>query len=97
MNNFIIASILLLITSCQKTKNIDNFDYGTIKGQTYFNNYFKASIKLPNDWTILTGKDFTKFIESSVMENSNNKKELSEAIKASEINRAELLALINTH
>ena len=93
MRNLILALIFLPIISCQKNKTTNSFDYGSIEKGIYHNSYFKISIELPINWTILTGKDFTKFVESSAMENSDNKKELSEAIEVSKINRAELLAL----
>lgn len=103
--NLIVAvfGLSLLLTSCDNTpKQVedvplvgtpDNFDYGTVKNNTYTNTYFKCSMKLPKDWVVQDQEVVDELRQKGRDAMTEGNDALKEQIDAASINTASLLTI----
>jgi len=90
---YLIAGVLIYFLSTTSCSSQDNFDYGGIENNAYINTFFNFRMDLPADWVIQSKervKDITKKGREMV---AGEDKNLESAIKAAEVNTANLLVL----
>lgn len=83
-------------TTVSKSDKNDYFDYGTIKGNTYINDFFGIELEYPKEWFVQSKAtlDHLSKVGSELVAGDNNN--LEKMIKASEINSANLL-MVSQH
>src|ERR1041385_3488753 len=88
---FLLAIILL---GCNNSNNIpENFDYGKVENGAYKNNFFDLELPIPAGWNVQSKEQNDKIGEEGRKIIGEHNKELSEKIKADEVNSATLLAV----
>ena len=85
--------LLILLAGCRQPGIPDSFDYGKIENSIYKNSYFKFEIPVPATWALQTREQMDSSLQRGhkIIEESN--RELTPALKASEINSAILLSI----
>jgi hypothetical protein len=85
--------LTLVMTGCNQTGKLKNFDYGHTEKNKYYNSFFGLDLTLPDNWIVQTKEqteNLTKMGKDLVAGDDKNFKAL---INASEVNSANLLAL----
>jgi len=93
INLIAIALFTLLAVSCSNDSQPKDFDYGTVENNTYQNSFFDFKIDLPTDWVVQTREQLENLAEVGKELVAGDNKNMKAAIKASEINSANLLAV----
>ena len=84
---------LFIFTGCTTNPSIpEDFDYGTLKGGKYSNNFFKFTMDVPLSWDIQTDKETKEIFENGKRLAAGNDEKLKKSIKASMVTTASLLA-----
>jgi hypothetical protein len=83
---------MLLLGGCEK-KASDEIDFGTVENSTYRNNYFGMSMKIPVEWSVQGQEIQKKIMDVGAKMASGDDKNLKAAIKASELQTVNLLAV----
>ena len=88
---FIILTVLTL--SCSTNNKPENFDYGKVENNKYSNSFFEFSMDLPADWIVQTKEQTENLAKMGQELVAGDDKNIKAALKASEINSANLLAV----
>jgi hypothetical protein len=89
-------SIILLFSllfSCGKKNQPVNFDYGHVENNSYINSYFGFKIDLPSGWIVQSKEQTAQIAENGKKLVAGDDEKLNAALKASEVNVANLLAV----
>ncbi|MGB8490018.1 MAG: hypothetical protein WCE64_03085 [Bacteroidales bacterium] len=91
----IIGLILIIILTSSRKSNSqpDNFDYGHVENGIYQNDYFDFNIKLPVNWVVQSKEQTENIANTGKKLVAGDDENMKAAIKASEINTANLLAV----
>lgn len=98
-----LKALLLIVTvlsfsACKKEptpaniKEIEGFDYGRMRNNTYINTFFNIKMDVPKDWQIQDDAQKKELMDAgrdAVLKNKNDEK-VKAAIKASEVTSANL-------
>lgn len=86
----------MLILSCNDNNNdkkqSDNFDYGYVENDIYTNEFFGATVNLPEAWIVQSKEQVENISNTGKNLIAGDNDNLKAAIKASEINSVNLLA-----
>lgn len=91
----ILSAILLGIISfigCQPGKP-DNFDYGRVLSNTYYNDFFKFELPIPPKWHVQSQSATDSLATQGAEMVAGDNKELKATLKAAEVNGANLLSV----
>jgi hypothetical protein len=93
MKNLILSIILIQLVLCTACTNKipDNFDYGSVKGNTYKNKFFNNELKIPKGWHVASKEQNDAMKKRGEELVGAENESLKKMIKASEINTATLL------
>ena len=89
---FMITLSLLGFAGCEK-KASEEIDYGTINESVYRNEYFGLDVKLPADWSVQDQEAQRRMMEAGSEMVSGGDKNMKAAMKASEQQTVNLLAV----
>ncbi|MBD0830606.1 hypothetical protein [Aestuariibaculum sediminum] len=88
-----IALIFTILNSCGSKGKPDNFDYGHVNDYVYSNNFFKCSMKLPDNWNIQSEESTQQIMEMGKDIVAGDDDKMKAKITAAEVNVANLLAV----
>jgi hypothetical protein len=71
----------------------ENFDYGGVENNAYTNSFFNFSMNLPTDWVVQSKERVEDITRKGREMVAGKDKNLENAIKAAEVNTAQLLML----
>jgi hypothetical protein len=84
----------LLFSACSnKQGKPDDFDYGKVEKDKYTNTYFQMEMDIPKGWTVQSKEQLEDISKKGIDLTAGDNKEMKAALKASEINSANLLAV----
>ncbi len=89
----ILILLAFIITSCKTNGAPENFDYGKVENNIYSNSFFNLKMTLPSDWLVQSKEQNDKLMKLGQEMIAGDNENLKTAIKASEINTANLLTL----
>jgi hypothetical protein len=84
----------MFFINCTENNIPENFDYGKIENNVYSNSFFNCEIKIPDGWAIQSNEQMQSLTEVGQNLIAGDNDNMKAAIKASEINVANLLAVI---
>lgn len=98
MKNTKVISCLLIAffylnCSAQSEKQLENFDYGKVDNGEYTNSFFGLKVSFDPDWFVSDKKQMEQIEEVGTEMVAGDDESLSTAIKASQVNTAQLLAI----
>jgi hypothetical protein len=85
--------ISILTPCCNSNSQPDNFDYGHVENGKYVNDYFDCNIKLPEAWVVQSKEQTENLANTGRKLVVGDDDKMQAALKASEINTANLLAV----
>lgn len=88
-----VAMLLLLMSACGGNKMPKSFDYGNVKNNVYSNIYFGFTIDVPEQWVVQSKEQNEQLMEMGKEMISGDDKSMKAALKASEVNVANLLTV----
>ncbi len=89
----ILILLSIVIVSCKTNGIPENFDYGKVENNIYTNSFFNLNMTLPTDWVVQTKEQNDQLMKLGQEMLANDNENLKAAIKASEINTANLLTI----
>ncbi len=87
----IICFLAVGLTQC-KTGKPDNFDYGSIKDNTYTNAFFAMSMDIPEGWAVQSEEAMKQMTELGKEMAAGDDQFMKAKLKVSEINTANLIS-----
>ena len=94
MRQWLFFLFAIILFSCNDSRKIpENFDYGKVENGIYKNNFFDFELPIPGNWNVQSKEQMDKINEEGRNIIGEHNKELSEQIKASEVNSATLLSV----
>ncbi|PZR20116.1 MAG: hypothetical protein DI539_11870 [Flavobacterium psychrophilum] len=94
ISKVLLAFTFIALFSCnQKTtyEDIEGFDYGNIKENTYINKFFNIEMAIPDKWVVQNTDEMKELMKFSKEKSGKNNKELDKIFKVAEITTANLL------
>lgn len=88
----VLPALFYCCNTQSKQKKEKDFDYGRVENGTYVNSYFNFTMKLPEGWVVQTKEQMEEMIARGKDIMTGNDSNLKAAVKASEVNTANLLA-----
>lgn len=92
-NLFGIILFAIAAISCKTQNKPIDFDYGHVEKSKYVNSYFNFEIAIPTDWIVQTKEQMDNLTKTGSELIAGDDSKLKAAVKASEINTANLLAV----
>ena len=84
----------IILVSCNNSNKIpENFDYGKVENGIYQNSFFDLELPIPANWNVESREQMDKIGEEGRKIIGEHNKQLSEKIKADEVNSATLLSV----
>ncbi|MFZ4465299.1 MAG: hypothetical protein ACOYN5_15745 [Bacteroidales bacterium] len=92
--NFLGFILLTLLLLCCNTQGVtQDFDYGQIENNKYYNSFFNFEMIIPTGWIVQSKEQTENLTKKGADLVAGDDKNLKAVIKASEVNSANLLAI----
>jgi len=88
-----IIILTIIMGGCYSQNKQNNFDYGRVENNKYFNSFFDFEITLPTDWIVQTKEQVKNMVKTDNTLVAGDDSNMKAVLKASEINSAYLLSV----
>lgn len=85
--------LTLLLVSCNNKGLAQDFDYGRIENNKYYNSFFNLEMTIPTDWIVQSKEQTENLTKKGADLMAGDDKNLKAVIKASDVNSAYLLTV----
>jgi len=92
-NLTVILGVGILLSGCNFQNQLKDFDYGKVENNKYTNSFFNIVVTLPEGWKVQSKEQMDNLAKKGEDLITGDNKDLKRAIKASEINTANLLGV----